>query len=83
MPWLGPWSRLVNGLGATATMEQYILYRAARLTLEELGASVSRSYVGEFITSLEMAGASITIMVLDDELRGLLDAPARAVALTR
>jgi dihydroxyacetone kinase len=74
---------LVNGLGATATMEQYILYRAARQTLEDLGASVSRSYVGEFITSLEMAGASITVMVLDDELRALLDAPARTVALTR
>ena len=74
---------LVNGLGATATMEQYILYRAARQTLEGLGASVSRSYVGEFVTSLEMAGASITVMVLDDELRALLDAPARTVALSR
>jgi dihydroxyacetone kinase len=74
---------LVNGLGATATMEQYILYRAARQALEDLGASVSRSYVGEFITSLEMAGASVTVMVLDDELRALLDSPARTVALSR
>ena len=74
---------MVNGLGATATIEQYILYRAARQTLEGLGASVSRSYVGEFVTSLEMAGASITVMVLDDELRALLDAPARTVALSR
>ena len=74
---------LVNGLGATATMEQYILYRAARQTLEDLGATVSRSYVGEFVTSLEMAGASITVMILDDELRTLLDAPARTVALSR
>jgi dihydroxyacetone kinase len=74
---------LVNGLGATATLEQYILYRSARRTLEGHGLSVSRSYVGEFVTSLEMAGASITVMDLDDELRELLDAPARTVALTR
>ena len=52
---------LVNGLGATATMEQYILYRAARRPLEATGCEVSRSYVGEFVTSLEMAGASISV----------------------
>ncbi len=67
---------LVNGLGATAHLDQYILYREARLALEELGATVSRSFVGEYITSLEMAGASVTVTVIDDELRTLLDAPA-------
>jgi dihydroxyacetone kinase-like protein len=69
---------LVNGLGATAHLEQYILYRGARRALEAAGLHVARSFVGEFITSLEMAGASVTVTILDDELLGLLDAPASA-----
>ena len=69
---------MVNGLGATPYMDQYILYRAARRELEAAGHTIRRSHVGEFITSLEMTGASITVMVLDDELRGLLDDPARS-----
>lgn len=69
---------LVNGLGATAQLDLYILYRAARRELEIRGITVSRSFVGEYVTSLEMAGASITVTLLDDELQGLLDAPARA-----
>lgn len=69
---------LVNGLGATAQLDLYILYRAARRALERAGIVVSRSLVGEFITSLEMAGASLTVTLLDNELRGLLDDPARA-----
>ena len=73
---------MVNGLGATATLDQYILYRAARRRLEAAGATVVRSYVGEYITSLEMAGASVTVMVLDDELRRLLDAPVRTSRMT-
>jgi dihydroxyacetone kinase len=68
---------LVNGLGATATMDQYILYRGARRALEAAGFHVARSYVGEYITSLEMAGASVTVTTLNDELHELLDAPAR------
>ncbi len=71
---------LVNGLGATAYLDQYILYRGARRILEESGLRVVRSYVGEFITSLEMAGASVTVTVLDDELTSLLDAPAKTPA---
>jgi len=51
--------------------------------LEGSGCRVSRSYVGEFITTLEMSGASVTVMVLDDELRALLDAPARTVGFTQ
>ena len=69
---------LVNGLGATAHIEQYILYRGARRHLEANGLRVVRSYVGEFITSLEMAGASVTVTVLDDEVLSLLDAEAKA-----
>jgi dihydroxyacetone kinase len=74
---------LVNGLGATATLDQYILYRGARRALEAAGVRVARSYVGEFITSLEMAGASVTVTVLDDELTALLDAPARTPRLVQ
>ncbi len=68
---------LVNGLGGTAQLDLYILYRAARRALERAGVVVTRSLVGEFITSLEMAGASVTVTILDDELTGLFDAPAR------
>src|SRR2546428_655379 len=67
---------LVNGLGATAYLDQYILYRGARRALEASGLRVVRSYVAEYITSLEMAGASVTVTLLDDELLALLDAPA-------
>ena len=74
---------LVNGMGATSHLDLYILYRGARRVLEEAGCTVTRSYVGEFITTLEMSGASVTVMVLDDELRALLDAPARTVGFTQ
>jgi phosphoenolpyruvate---glycerone phosphotransferase subunit DhaK len=67
---------LVNGLGATPLEELYLLYRHAHGVLKEAGLTVSRSYVGEYVTSLEMAGASITVMLVDDELETLLDAPA-------
>ena len=71
---------LVNGLGATAYLDQYILYRGARRALEARGLRVVRSYVGEFITSLEMAGASVTVTLLDDELLSFLEAPASTVS---
>jgi len=74
---------LVNGLGATAYLDQYILYRGARRALESSGLRVIRSYVGEYITSLEMAGASVTVTLLDEELLSLLDAPASTVRFSR
>ena len=74
---------LVNGLGATAYVEQYILFRAADRALAARELRVVRRFVGEFITSLEMAGASVTVTLLDDELLSLLDAPARTPAFTR
>jgi dihydroxyacetone kinase len=73
---------LVNGLGATAYLDQYIVYRGARRALEASGLRVVRSQVGEFITSLEMAGVSVTVTLLDDELLSLLDAPASTVRFT-
>ncbi|HLT85547.1 MAG TPA: dihydroxyacetone kinase subunit DhaK [Phototrophicaceae bacterium] len=71
----------VNGMGATPSLELYILYGAARRRLEERGARVTRSLVGSYVTSLDMAGASISVMPLDDELTSLWDAPAHTVAL--
>ncbi len=74
---------LVNGLGGTAQLDLYILYRAARRALEAAGNTVSRSLVGNFITSLEMGGASVTVTTLDEELTELLDAPAHAARFDR
>jgi dihydroxyacetone kinase len=69
---------LVNGLGATPLEELYVLYRHVRRTLDQMGVVVRRTYVGEFATSLEMAGASLSVMRLDDDLARLLQAPARS-----
>jgi dihydroxyacetone kinase-like protein len=72
---------LVNGLGATALAELYVVYRRARRRVEERGAVVARSLVGEFVTSLDMAGASVTVLRLDDELKDLYDAPVHTAGL--
>lgn len=73
---------LVNGLGSTAQMELYLLHRKTRYILADAGIRIAHSWVGEYATSLEMAGASITLMKLDDELRTLLYHPCRTPALT-
>ena len=70
-------SVLVNGLGATPKEELYVVYRKAHQLLAERGVKVYRAYVGEYATSLEMAGASVSVLKLDDELKPLLDAPAQ------
>jgi dihydroxyacetone kinase-like protein len=67
---------MVNGMGATPLEELYLLFRRTHQLLAAAGIAIERPYVGEFATSLEMAGASITVMRLDDELQALLDAPA-------
>ena len=72
---------LVNGLGSTSLMELYIVHRRLRQRLEELGVSLHHSWVGNYVTSLEMAGASISLMKLDDELRELLDHPCHTPSL--
>jgi len=68
---------MVNGLGATPPEELYILYRKAHEILTGRGLRIYRAYVGEFATSMEMAGASFTFCRLDDELIRLLDYPAQ------
>jgi dihydroxyacetone kinase-like protein len=67
---------LMNGLGGTPQEELYILYRRVAQTLSDLGVSVQKSYVGEFATAMEMAGFSISVIRLDDELARLVAAPA-------
>jgi dihydroxyacetone kinase len=65
---------LVNGLGATPAEELYILYRRVHRGLRDAGHTVHRAYIGEHATSLEMAGASVSLLLLDPELTGYLDA---------
>jgi dihydroxyacetone kinase-like protein len=67
---------MINGLGGTPISELYLLYGIAHDQLKKRGIEVARNYVGEYCTSLEMAGASLTLVRLDDEIEQLLGAPA-------
>ena len=67
---------LVNGLGGTPLEEQYVVYRRVSQVLAERGIKVFKVYIGEYATSMEMAGVSISLLKLDDELRRLLSRPA-------
>jgi phosphoenolpyruvate---glycerone phosphotransferase subunit DhaK len=69
-------SILVNGLGATPLEELFILYRRASQKLGEAGLRIVQPLVGNYVTSMEMAGASISLCFLDEELKALLAAPA-------
>jgi dihydroxyacetone kinase-like protein len=71
----------VNGMGGTPLIELYIVYRKVHEILEGKGITIARNLVGSYITSLEMAGTSVTILKLDDELTRLWDAPVHTPAL--
>jgi dihydroxyacetone kinase-like protein len=71
----------VNGMGGTPLIELYIVYRELHRFLGERGITIERNLIGNYITSLEMAGCSITLLKLDDELTRLWDAPADTPAL--
>ena len=71
---------MVNGLGGTPLMEQYILYDEVERILAEKGIRIYKAFVGNYMTSLEMAGVSVTLFKLDDELKGYLDYPCDAPA---
>jgi phosphoenolpyruvate---glycerone phosphotransferase subunit DhaK len=71
---------LVNGLGATPEMELYIMNKKVHEILADKGINVYKTFVGEYMTSLEMAGCSLTLLQLDDELKELLDAESTAPA---
>jgi dihydroxyacetone kinase-like protein len=73
---------MINGLGGTPISELYLLYGYAHKQLADRGINVRRNYVGEYCTSLDMAGASITLSRLDDEIAGLLAAPAEIAIRT-
>ena len=72
---------LVNGLGGTPLMELYILNMEVQKILEEKGIKAYRTFVGNYCTSIDMTGASVTLMKLDDEQKELLDAPCDTPAL--
>jgi len=74
---------LLSGLGATPVMELYILYNKVEAILAEHGISVYRPYVGNYFTSLEMMGATVTVMKLDAELKTLIDLEAKSMGLTQ
>lgn len=71
----------VNGMGGTPLIELYVVFNALARILADRGITIGRSLVGSYITSLEMAGCSITLLRLDDELTRLWDAPVRTPAL--
>jgi dihydroxyacetone kinase-like protein len=81
LPGKGDALLLVNGFGATPLMELYLMYRAARARLETQGFRVTRSLVGNYVTSLDMAGCSLTVSLLDGEATRLWDAPVHTPAL--
>jgi dihydroxyacetone kinase-like protein len=74
---------MVNGLGATPLEELYIIYRRVHQLMADLGVTVHQAFVGEYATSLEMPGASLTLLKLDDELQTLLDHPAHTPFFTQ
>ena len=71
----------VNGLGGTPLIELYLMYNEVDKILSQHGVSVARSLVGSYITSLDMAGSSVTLLRVDDELLSLWDAPVKTPAL--
>lgn len=74
---------LVNDMGGTPSSELYIVYRRVAERLSQLGVVVERSLVGNYVTSLDMQGASVTLMRVSDELLELFDAPVNTVALRK
>jgi phosphoenolpyruvate---glycerone phosphotransferase subunit DhaK len=71
----------VNGMGATPLLELYLMYNEVAAILSKSGIPVARSLVGSYVTSLDMAGCSVTLLKVDDELLRLWDAPVRTPGL--
>ena len=72
---------MVNGMGGTPLIELYVVFDALHRILHDKQITIARSLVGNYITSLEMAGCSITLVRLDDELTKYWDAPVHTPAL--
>jgi dihydroxyacetone kinase-like protein len=77
----GPAIVMLNGMGATALIELYLMFGEVRELLEKAGVSVARCLVGNYATSLDMAGCSVTVLAADDEMLDLWDAPVSTPAL--
>jgi dihydroxyacetone kinase-like protein len=80
-PTMGEALLLVNGFGGTPLIELYLMYNVARRLIEKRGLRIARSLVGSFVTSLEMAGCSLTVSLLDEETCKLWDHPVRTATL--
>jgi phosphoenolpyruvate---glycerone phosphotransferase subunit DhaK len=78
----GPSILVLNGMGGTPLIELYLMYGEVARLLERSGVRIARNLVGNYITSLEMAGCSVTLLRVDDDLLRLWDAPVRTPALT-
>jgi dihydroxyacetone kinase-like protein len=74
---------LINGFGATPLMELYLIYNTAAKLFSQHGIQISRSLVGNYTTALDMAGASVTLCLLDDEIKRHWDSPVHTAALRR
>ncbi len=72
---------LINGFGATPLMELYVIYNTAEKLFSQHGIKISRSLVGNYVTALDMAGASVTLCLLDDEIKQHWDSPVHTPAL--
>jgi dihydroxyacetone kinase-like protein len=81
LPLQGELAVLVNGMGGTPLLELYVVFEEVRKIVEAKGATIARSLVGDYITSLDMAGASITVLRLTPDLTALWDAPVETPAL--
>jgi len=80
LPQSGEVAVMINGLGGTPLQELYLLNRSVQLALKDKGVLVYRTFVGNYMTAIDMAGASVTLLGLDDALKVLLDAPVQTVA---
>jgi dihydroxyacetone kinase-like protein len=78
---LGPVIVMLNGMGGTPLIELYVMYGEVAKIMERAGITVARNLVGNYITSLEMAGCSVTVLQADEELVRLWDAPVNTAGL--
>jgi dihydroxyacetone kinase-like protein len=74
---------LVSGLGGTSAMELFIAYNDIQKALSSRGARIARTYVGNYFTSLDMQGLTLTVLRLDEELKACLDHPCQSFGLSR
>ncbi len=77
----GPTIVMVNGMGGTPLIELYLMYGEVKQLLDDAGVTVARNLVGNYITSLDMAGCSVTLLKADDDTLGLWDAPVKTAGL--